>query len=281
MEAMQADNGRGAGLAQGRAAALAIPDNRCVTARFYAPAVERTGDSIELPPDEAAHLTRVLRLKAGATVRVFNGRGSEFDGVVEAAARSSVRVRIGAARDAAAAEPRVSVTLAQAVLKGDKMDDVVRDAVMMGVAAIQPIVTTRAETTLAAVGRSRRRERWERIAIASAKQCGRATVPAVLEPRPFADATAALGQMTLPSPGIMFIEPSAADGALTLAEVAGARPREATIVIGPEGGWAPEEIERGSAACRLVTLGARTLRADAVPIIALTALFALWGEFER
>ena len=252
-----------------------------MTARFYAPAVERTGDSIELPPDEAAHLARVLRLTVGDTVRIFNGRGSEFDGVVETVEGSRVRVRVGATRDAAAAEPRVSVTLAQAVLKGDKMDDVVRDAVMMGVVAIQPIVTTRTEVTSAALRRGRRRERWERIAIASAKQCGRAMVPAILEPRPFPDTAAALGEMTLPSPGIMFIEPSAAEGALTLAELAGAPPREATIVIGPEGGWTPEEIERGSAACRLVTLGARTLRADAVPIIALTALFALWGEFER
>jgi 16S rRNA (uracil1498-N3)-methyltransferase len=167
------------------------------------------------------------------------------------------------------------------VLKGDKMDDVVRDAVMMGVAALQPIMAMRTETTPAVMRRGRRRERWERIAVASAKQCGRATVPAILEPRAFSDAVAAVGQMTLPSPGIMFVEPSAADGALTLAGLAGASPREATIVIGPEGGWTPEEIERGSAACRLVTLGARTLRADAVPIIALTALFALWGEFER
>jgi 16S rRNA (uracil1498-N3)-methyltransferase len=252
-----------------------------VTARFYAPAVERTGDSIELPSDEAAHLTRVLRLKAGAAIRVFNGRGGEFDGVVEAVARSRVRVRVGGARNAGAAEPRVSVTLSQAVLKGDKMDDVVRDAVMMGVAAIQPIVTMRTETTPAVLRHRRRRERWERIAIASTKQCGRTTVPTILEPRPFADMTAALGQMTLPSPGIMFVEPSAADGALTLAGLVAAPPREAMIVIGPEGGWTPEEIEQGSATCRLVTLGTRTLRADAVPIIALTALFALWGEFER
>jgi len=255
-----------------------MPDNRGVIARFYAPDADRAGDAIELPPDEAAHLTRVLRLKAGAAVRVFNGRGGEFDGVVERIARGRVHVRLGASRDAAA-EPRVAVTLAQAALKGDKMDDVVRDAVMMGVAGIQPIVTARTEVTLATLQRGRRRDRWQRIAVSSAKQCGRATVPPILEPRAFADVAAALTHLTLPGPGLMFVEPSAADDALALGDLAAAPPRETTVIIGPEGGWDAGEVERGAAACRLVTLGGRTLRADAMGVVALAALFAIWKEF--
>jgi 16S rRNA (uracil1498-N3)-methyltransferase len=77
----------------------------------------------------------------------------------------------------------------------------------------------------------------------------------------------------------MFVEPSAANEALPLGELAGAPLCEATVIVGPEGGWTPEELDRGRATCRLVTLGARTLRADATPIIALAALFALWGEY--
>jgi 16S rRNA (uracil1498-N3)-methyltransferase len=249
-----------------------------VIPRFYAPDAERADDVISLPEEEAAHLTRVLRLRAGAPVRIFNGRGAEFDGFVQAITKGRVHVRLGAFRDAAP-EPRVAVTLAQAALKGDKMDAVVRDAVMMGVAAIQPLVTARSEVTLAALQRGNRRERWQRIAIASAKQCGRATVPQILEPRAFADAATALAHMTLPGPGLMFVEPSAAEGTLALGELATAPPRETTAVIGPEGGWTPEEIERGSSACRLVTLGGRTLRADAMAIVALAALFAIWNEF--
>ncbi|MBI3046890.1 MAG: 16S rRNA (uracil(1498)-N(3))-methyltransferase [Acidobacteria bacterium] len=246
--------------------------------RFYGPDAERPGDIIQLPEEEAGHLTRVLRLKAGAPVCVFNGRGGEFDAVVGAAAKGRVRVRLGAARTAAP-EPRVAVTLAQAVLKGDHMDEVVRDAVMMGVAAIQPIVTTRTEASLAALERGRRRERWERIAISSAKQCGRATVPPILEPRVFADVAAALAHLSLPGPGLMFVEPSAANGAQTLAELGVAPPRETTVVIGPEGGWDADEIDRAAAACRLVTLGGRTLRADAMALVALAALYAVWREF--
>jgi 16S rRNA (uracil1498-N3)-methyltransferase len=159
------------------------------------------------------------------------------------------------------------------------MDEIVRDAVMMGAAAIQPMVTTRAEVTLASVTRSRRCERWERIAIAAAKQSGRAVVPAILEPRAFADVVQALGHLALPGPGLMFVEPSAASGALALSEMTDPPPRETTIVIGPEGGWDPGELDRGAAACRLVTLGGRTLRADAMPVIALAALFARWNEY--
>lgn len=249
-----------------------------MTPRFYAPAADRTGDLVDLPAEEAGHLTRVLRLRAGAPVRVFNGRGGEFDAAVETTAKGRVQVRLSAARQAPR-EARVAVTLAQAVLKGDKMDEVVRDAVMMGAAAIQPLVAARSEVSLAAIARGHRRARWERIAISAAKQSGRADVPPILEPRAFADLVAALGHLTLPGPGLLFVEPAADGDAQTLGELAAAPPRETTIVIGPEGGWEREEIDRAASVCRLVTLGHRTLRADAMAIVALAALFAVWKEF--
>ena len=246
-------------------------------ARFHAPDAERAGDVVALPPEEAQHLIRVLRLKVGAAVRVFNGRGAEFDAMVSAVTKAGAQVRIGAGCEAAA-EAHVAVTLAQAVIKGDKMNDVVRDAVMMGVAAIQPLVTTRSEVTLASLRRGHRRERWQRIAVSSAKQCGRAVVPVILEPRAFEAVAASLADMTLPGPGLMFVEPSVSADALSLGDLDATPPRETTVLVGPEGGWTAEEIERGSTACRLVTLGGRTLRADAMAIVALTALFTLWRE---
>ena len=248
-----------------------------MNARFLAPDAERTGDLVALPREEAQHLTRVLRLKVGAVVRVFNGRGSEFDGVVDVATKDGASLRVGARREPAA-EARVAVTLAQAVLKGDKMDDVVRDAVMMGVAAVQPLLATRSEVTPASLRRGHRQERWQRIAVSSAKQCGRAVVPVVFEARPFESVAASLADMTLPGPGLMLVEPSAAIEAFALGDLDAAPPPETTVLIGPEGGWTPEEIEMGSATCRLVTLGARTLRADAMALVALTALLARWRE---
>ena len=211
----------------------------------------------------------MLRLSSGDRVRVFNGRGAEFEAVVDAADREGVRLTIGAAR-VPAPEPRVAITLAQAVLKGDKMDDVVRDAVMMGVAAIHPIVTARSEISLASLTRGRRRERWERIAVSSAKQCGRAVVPSIAEPSQFNE--------DFPSPVFILVEPNTLAG-VALADLEPTIPGHATLMIGPEGGWTADELEIAAGLGTLVTLGQRTLRADAMALVALSAMFARWGEF--
>jgi 16S rRNA (uracil1498-N3)-methyltransferase len=242
-------------------------------ARFFAPAAGATGDRILLPVDEAEHLTRVLRLSCGDRVRVFNGRGAEFEAIVDTADRGGVRLQVGAPCPPAP-EPRVAITLAQAVLKGDKMDGVVRDAVMIGVAAIQPIVTARTEISTAALTRGRRRERWERIAISSAKQCGRAVVPAILEPLSFATPS----EIRLPSPVFVLVEPGASSG-VALGDIDLPVPRQATLVVGPEGGWSPEELQAAADLGSLVTIGGRTLRADAMAVVALSALFTRWREF--
>jgi RsmE family RNA methyltransferase len=77
----------------------------------------------------------------------------------------------------------------------------------------------------------------------------------------------------------MLVEPSAASGAMSLSDLDVRRPRETTMLVGPEGGWEPSELEQAAATCRMVTLGSRTLRADAVPVVAMAALFAMWKEF--
>jgi 16S rRNA (uracil1498-N3)-methyltransferase len=249
-----------------------------VNARFYAPDAHAPGDLIALPDDEAEHLTRVLRLQPGDALRVFNGHGGEFDAIVDEAARRGVRVRLIASTQPAP-EPRVAITLAQAVLKGDKMDDIVRDATMLGVAEIQPIITARTEVTRAALARASRRDRWERIAIASVKQCGRATVPRVFEPINFDELVDALGKMRLPLPALMLVEPGAAADTTPASELDLSPQRGATVLIGPEGGWTPAEVERGASVSRLITVGGRTLRADAMCIVALSAFFTMWREF--
>ncbi len=249
-----------------------------MNARFYAPDAHTPGDLITLPEEEGEHLTRVLRLQPGAAVRVFNGLGSEFDAIVDEAGKRGVRVRLHAVAQPAP-EPRVAITLAQAVLKADKMDDVVRDATMLGVAEIQPVITARTEVTRAALARGARRERWERIAISSVKQCGRATVPRIFEPLNFDELVESLGRMLLPLPALMLVEPSAAAETTPASELDLSPQRGATVLVGPEGGWTPAEVEKGATVCRLITVGSRTLRADAMSIVALSAFFTMWREF--
>ena len=237
--------------------------------RFYAPDASESETNVELPADEATHFTRVLRLRSGDRVRVFNGRGSEWIATVEQASKKVVRVTLHDAVESAR-EPRVAITLAIAILKGDKMDDIVRDAVMLGTAAIQPLVTSRAEISEASIARSGRIARWQRIAVSSAKQCGRAVVPEVRPVMHVFEALASGGSL------IVLVEPGA--GTTTTLRDLPALDRT-TLFIGPEGGWTEEEVDRAAASgAMLVTLGGHTLRADAMPVIALTALRVVWGD---
>ena len=239
-------------------------------ARFFASEALTTGTSVALPEEEGQHLTRVLRLQAGDPVAVFNGRGQEWRAVVDAVDKHRVRVRLEEAI-VPPPEPSIAIVLAVAALKGDKMDDVVRDAVMIGVAAIQPIVTARSEIPLSRVRDGGRVARWQRVAVSSAKQCGRAVIPVVNPPLALGDALrGAIG-------AIVLVEPSANAPTQRLRDLP-ARPR-ATLFIGPEGGWAPEELElAATAGATLVTLGAETLRADAAPLVAVTALRVQWSD---
>ena len=144
--------------------------------RFFAPAFTLDDGIVGLPRDEAEHLTRVLRLTIGDTIAVFDGRGREWLARIASIEGREVRVQLTSPIEPAA-EPAVSLTLVQAVLKGEKMDDIVRDAVMLGVVAIHPIVTSRTETTVAALRKGARPDRWRRIALAAVKQSRRATLP--------------------------------------------------------------------------------------------------------
>jgi 16S rRNA (uracil1498-N3)-methyltransferase len=246
--------------------------------RFFAPSLDPGDETVVLPRDEGEHLTRVLRIGVGEMVSVFDGRGHEFLARVAAAARRDVRVQL-LSRIEPARELTVSIVLVQAVLKQDKMDDVVRDAVMLGVSAVQPLVTRRTETT-AAVLRGARLDRWRRVALASAKQSRRAVLPAIRTPLTL-DA-----YLTDPPPSlrVMLVEPAIGSGGThdpesmrVLRDVP--TPTEVAVLVGPEGGWTDGEVAlAGAAGARLLSLGRLTLRADAVPVAAISVLQFLWDQ---
>lgn len=249
--------------------------------RFFAPAFDPGDDRVTLPREEGEHLTRVLRLGVGDPVAVFDGRGREFAAVVSTIVRRDVTVQLRSRLDPAP-EPNVALTLAQAVLKGDKMDDIVRDAVMLGVAAIQPVVTKRSETTVAALLKGARMERWRRVALASVKQSRRAVLPEVRVPltfENFLDEPPAELRLMLVEPSVKASAESRTAGT-TLASLQSLPiPGDASLLVGPEGGWTDAECAAGAErGLRLVTLGHRTLRADAVPVAAIAVLQYLWGD---
>ena len=240
--------------------------------RFFVPGAHAAEHVIELPDDEAAHLTRVLRLSTGDAIRVFDGRGREWHAAVGETSKQRVTARIEH-EVAPLAEPGIAITLGLSVLKGDKMEVVVRDAVMLGAVAIQPLITERTEVSAGVIERGGRVARWQRIAVSSAKQCGRAVVPTVSNALRLEEAIAAAGQ-----PTVMLAEPHAADGAHTLRDIP--RSVELSLLVGPEGGWTAREVQHARAAgAMLVTLGTQVLRADAAPAVAMTAVRVAFGDF--
>lgn len=234
--------------------------------RFLAPALDPASGYAALPPEEARHLTRVLRLGPGDEVAVFDGRGREFQARVEEAGRDAVRLILLAPIEPAA-EPRVPLTLVQAVLKGDSMDHAVRDATMLGATAIVPVLSAHVAVKYRALESGKALDRWRRVALASAKQCRRATLPAIDEPRPF-DAWLASPHEGL---RLLLVEPSAPARPGSLRDdLNQPPPARLALIVGPEGGWAAAEVEAAvSAGCVPITLGGLTLRADAAPIVAL------------
>ena len=157
--------------------------------------------------------------------------------------------------------------------QGDGTDDVVRDAVMMGVQAIRPFVSARTEVRAAALERAHRRERWERVAIASAKQCGRATLPVIHDVADLRTVLATDGEALR----LLLVEPAVAVTAARPADIAA--PRAVSLAIGPEGGWTAEEAAQAvDAGWQPLRVGARVLRAEAAPLVALAACQAVWSE---
>jgi 16S rRNA (uracil1498-N3)-methyltransferase len=169
----------------------------------------------------------------------------------------------------------VPFALVQAIVKGSAMDEIVRDATMMGAAIVQPVLTAHTAVKPALAGRRENVERWRRIAVASAKQSGRATLPEIREVVELGAALLAhAADLTL-----LFVEPSAGRDVRSMRSLLEApRPDRAALVLGPEGGWSDDELDaaerRGAV---LVTLGPLTLRANAVPLAAMAVVGVLWA----
>lgn len=243
-----------------------------MASRFYAPDL-RVDAPFALPEEESRHAMRVLRLGPGDEVLAFNGQGRQVRGRIEHGDHRGVTVQPLELVDAAR-ELRVQMILAQAVLKSDAMDAVVRDATMMGVSAIWPVVTSRSNLSTATLARRESVGRWRRVAVAAAKQCGRAVVPHVALAASFEAAIARMAE----HPGLLLVEPSVPGRVIPVGALRD-RPRPASLVvtIGPEGGWTADELDLARGAGHdLVTLGARTLRADIAGLVALAVVQTTW-----
>jgi 16S rRNA (uracil1498-N3)-methyltransferase len=241
------------------------------TTRIHVDADLQAGHELLLPAEPSAHLLRVLRLRPGSELTLFNGRGGEYAARLLGAARARARVAIGA-HQAIERESPLRLTLLQGVARGERMDQIVQKATELGVQRIVPLGCEFSVVRLDAAKRAQRAVHWRSVAIAACEQCGRNRPPLVEAATEPDAALAALGA----DDGLrLMLQP---DSPATLAALA-AGLRAAVLLVGPEGGLSGREQElarsAGFHACRL---GPRVLRTETAPLAALSALQALAGD---
>ena len=225
------------------------------------------GDTLELPESVAHHAVRVVRLVAGDALVLFDGLGGEYAARIASVHKRGVQVRVERF-DPVERESPLKVTLVQAIVANDAMDYAVRKSVELGVATIAPVITARSAPFPADTRGEKRHAHWEQIVIAACEQCGRNRVPAVLPVCKLAE--------WQPEGIPAFVCAPGGEAPLL------ARPHpgtECAVLVGPEGGFAPEEIARlvRNGAAR-VALGPRVLRTETAAVAALALVQALWGD---
>lgn len=218
--------------------------------------------SIDVTGDEFHHAARVVRVREGEAVEVFDGRGHAAEGKVAEIGRDALRVDID--RETESRESPLRLTLAPAIIQPDKFELVLQKATELGAASIVPLVTDRVEVRPERYrGKS---ERWRKIVLEAVKQSGRAAVPELAEPRPFDDL------MKEEKLKIVFDADQPEDALPDRVE-------NAILIVGPEGGWSDRELDEArKAGCVFRRLGRRRLRAETAALVALVTVAARSGE---
>lgn len=245
--------------------------------RFYAPriAFAADGQTVTLSTDEGRHARDVLRLARGDEVFVFDGDGREYRCAIDDPETRPMTLRVIEQTEATKPESPLALTLAVALLKGEKFDFVVQKATELGVASLQPLITARADVRIREPEDARRKvERWQRIALEAAKQCGRARLMQVIPP---VDLNEFFGSVAGVEWRVMFTERDG--GAFEAAFETEPEVKKTIVMVGSEGGWTDDEIGRARAnGWKLVTLGGRTMRAETAAIAVATLLQHRFGD---
>ncbi|MEP7039726.1 MAG: 16S rRNA (uracil(1498)-N(3))-methyltransferase [Acidobacteriota bacterium] len=235
--------------------------------RFYAPAENFKEQNVTLSLEETRHLRDVLRLREGAEIHIFDGFGREYLCAVEKIAKRETELKIIKEVSPSAPESNLDLTLAVALLKGEKFDLVIQKAVELGVKKFVPLNTIRADVKIK--DGEKKLERQRKIIIDATKQCGRATLMDIDAPVDFQQfISSAKGEK------ILFAEKDGESfSAIKIAE-------KITAVIGSEGGWETSEIESARKKnFQIITFTGRILRAETAAISIAAILQHRFGDF--
>jgi 16S rRNA (uracil1498-N3)-methyltransferase len=239
--------------------------------RVYIDAPLHSGTRVTLEGNAASHVTRVLRLRVGEALTLFNGQGGEYAAGIDKAHGGSVTIAVGEHR-AQERESTLAITLAQGVSRGERMDLVVQKATELGVSALAPVLTERSVVRLDAQQAERKLNHWRAIAVAACEQSARNRLPQIRDPASLRDF---LGNSRELAGTRLLLSPA---GVRRIAELEAPR-GEFTVLIGPEGGLAPEEQQAALEAGFLsVRLGPRVLRTETAALAALALLQHRFGD---
>jgi 16S rRNA (uracil1498-N3)-methyltransferase len=236
-------------------------------ARFYVPQPRLEKGMLKVEGEEVKHIRKVLRLTEGDEITVFDGLGKEFEGTIVEERLSSVVIRVKSVSSSKRDSP-VEVTLAQSLLKGEKMDYLIQKATELGVKEIIPFLSSRSVPLLEKSKRLKRHHRWERIAIEASKQCGRGVVPRIEFLQDYSE------MLPKASPNALRLILWEREG-IRLKEILERSKEKKKIffVIGPEGGLSQGEVDEAKEAGFIaVTLGRRILRAETASLCFLSIL---------
>jgi 16S rRNA (uracil1498-N3)-methyltransferase len=247
--------------------------------RVYVEAPLASGSIVQLPSDTASHLAKVLRARGGDELILFNGDGREFNGAIETVRGSRVSASVGDSRPVDRESP-LAITLVQCVPRGDRMDFIVQKASELGVARIVPVLSQRSVVRLDKSQAESKAIHWRAVAVSACEQCGRNRLPAIEAAQPLLNY---LGESAPGDGPRLVFEPESALHADTAAQNHGGASNtaleSAEIAVGPEGGFAPEELEAFRVAgFSQVGLGPRILRTETAAIAAVVWLQTRFGD---
>ncbi|MGB8166963.1 MAG: 16S rRNA (uracil(1498)-N(3))-methyltransferase [Chthoniobacteraceae bacterium] len=238
-------------------------------ARFYIPPHAWNPDKFALDDAETRHALQVLRMKAGDRATVFNGQGMEATVEFERVDKGSVTLRkIQVSKTAPLA---CEITLGQAVPKGKNMDLIVEKATELGAAGIAPLLSERTVVRADEGEALTKRDKWQRVAIEAAKQCGQNWLPRVAKPVGLKEFFMQGEKYDLSL--IASLQPGAVGVKQALAEAGVKRPRKVLVLVGPEGDFTPAEINLArNHGCQPITLGPIILRTETAAIYCVSVL---------
>ena len=224
-----------------------------------------------LEDDRARYLGRVLRLRIGDTITVFDGSGPEWPARIEGMTKSSATLVLGESREARSESP-LKTHLVQGISRGERMDFVVQKATELGVKRITPVLTEYGVVKLSGERAAKRREHWHGVAASACEQSGRTRPPLI-------DPPVSLKQWFGEKPANADIDLILRPGAEAPLSGVAAPKTKACILIGPEGGFSESEYEDAAiAGFDAVSLGPRILRTETAAAAALAVMQANWGD---